>query len=75
MRPLRTYDDWEYCISEICKIPLTEEFVSRRLAELRDTQNHNTRKFVSNWGEDHRRQVVAWFEIAEQKLARSPAPQ
>lgn len=75
MRPLRTYDDWKHCISEICKIPLTEEFVRRRLTELGDTQNHNTQKFVSTWGENHRKQIVTWLEMAERELAQSQADQ
>ena len=70
MRPLRTYDDWKHCITEICKVPLTLDFVAMRLKELRDTGNYNTQKFVGSWGEDHRKQVIAWFEQAEIELSQ-----
>ena len=70
MRMLRTYDDWKHCITEICRVPLTPDFVATRLTELRDTQNYNTQKFVGSWGEDHRKQVIAWFEQAEVELSQ-----
>ena len=70
MRPLRTYDDWKHCITELCKIPLTADYVAARLTELRDIQNHNTQKFVGSWGEAHRKQVIAWFEQAETELSQ-----
>ena len=70
MRPLRTYDDWKHCITEICKVPLTPDFVAMRLTELRDTGNYNTQKFVGSWGEEHRKRVIAWFEQAEIELSQ-----
>lgn len=73
MRPLRTYDDWKHCITDICKVPLTADYVAARLKELRDTQNFDTKKFVGSWGEPHRQQVVAWFEQAETELAGDTA--
>ncbi|WP_415716532.1 hypothetical protein [Roseibium sp.] len=69
MRPLRTYDDWKHCITDICKVPLTANYVAARLKELRDTENFDTKKFVGSWGEPHRQRVVAWFEQAERELA------
>lgn len=71
MRPLRTYDDWKHCITDICDVPLTPDFIATRLTELRDTRHYNTRKFVGSWGEEHRKQVVAWFEQAERELSQS----
>jgi len=73
MRPLRTYDDWKHCITEICKVPLTREFVARRLLELKDMQNYNTQKLVDTWGEDHRNRIIGWFEKAEIELTPSGA--
>lgn len=69
MRPLRTYDDWKHCITELCRIPLTPDFVARRLKELRDVGHYNTQRFVSSWGEGHRQQVIAWFEQAQSELS------
>ena len=70
MRPLRTYDDWKHCITEICKVPLTPDYVAMRLKELRDPRAYNTQKFVSTWGEGHRKQIIAWFEQAETELSK-----
>ncbi|MEM9357824.1 MAG: hypothetical protein AAGB04_16600 [Pseudomonadota bacterium] len=69
MNSLRTYEDWKHCIVDLCQVPLTKSFVTERLAELRDESNDRTRKFVSKWGDNHRKQVVAWFEQAEIELA------
>lgn len=69
MNSLRTYDEWKNCITEICKVPLTSDYVAARLKELRDAQNFDTKKFVSSWGEPHRQRVIAWFEQAETELA------
>ncbi|WP_305985168.1 hypothetical protein [Roseibium sp. MMSF_3544] len=69
MRPLRTYDNWKHCITDICKVPLTADYVAARSKELRDTQNFDTKKFVGSWGEPHRQRVVAGFEQAETEFA------
>lgn len=68
MQALRTYDDWKYCIVGLCKIPLTQTYVTQRLEELRDETNFNTKKFVSSWGDQHRRQIITWFERAQTEL-------
>lgn len=69
MRALRTYDDWKHCITEICKVPLTAEFVEQRLRDLRDQQSFETQKFIRSWGEPHLGQVIAWLEQARSELA------
>ena len=69
MRPLKTYEDWKHCIIKLCRIELTEGFVKERLAELRDADCYSTQKFVSSWGDRHRKQVIAWFEQAQDELA------
>ncbi len=69
MRALKTYEDWKHCITDICRIPLTPDYVSERLAELRNPKNFHTQRFVDSWGEDHRKRVIEWFEQAEAELA------
>lgn len=71
MRPLRTYDDWKHCITKICGIPLTQEFIAQRLRELRNSEDFNTQRFVNVWGGAHLQQVIVWFEQAESEF--SPA--
>ncbi|MEM8973029.1 MAG: hypothetical protein AAGD43_13295 [Pseudomonadota bacterium] len=69
MNSLRTYAEWKHCIVELCQIQLTQAFVAERLEELRDEDNEKTRKFVSKWGDKHRKQVITWFERAQTELA------
>lgn len=73
MRPLDNYGDWKHCITDICNVPLTPDFVAKRLTELRNVRDFNTQKFVGTWGEEHRKQVVAWFEQAEADLSKGSA--
>ncbi|MEM7695550.1 MAG: hypothetical protein AAF318_13940 [Pseudomonadota bacterium] len=68
MTALRNYADWKNCIVNLCKIPLTDDFVARRLEELRDENDLKTRKFVETWGEAHRLKVIGWFEEAQAEL-------
>lgn len=73
MRPLRTYDDWRHCITQLCRIDLTPEFVARRLTELRDPNDYGTQKFIESWGQAHLTNVIGWFEQAERELTRGHA--
>ncbi|MEZ5898548.1 MAG: hypothetical protein R3D51_03545 [Hyphomicrobiaceae bacterium] len=68
---LETYADWKTCIEEYCRIPLTPEFVASRIAELTDTSNERTRRFVETWGEAHRQRVLSWFQKARDQFAGS----
>lgn len=68
MQSLRTYDDWRHCITELCRLPLTRDYVEQRLAALRDPADHGTQKFIAAWGDDHLARVIGWFEQAERDL-------
>lgn len=61
---LVTYQDWRYCIQVKCGIPLSEDFVQKRIVVLSDTVCDSTRKFVREWGDEHRQRVLAWFQRA-----------
>lgn len=65
MPPLTTYEEWKHCITVLCAIPLTKDYIAQRLAALRDTNDYTTQRFVETWGEDHLKQVINWFETAE----------
>lgn len=67
-RSLSTYDDWKHCITVLCGIPLTLEYVEQRLAALRNSAEPGTQKFITAWGEAHLSCVTGWFEQAEQEL-------
>jgi hypothetical protein len=64
MITLATYEDWKHCIFKQCRLPLTRDFITQRLAVLADRQDWTTQRFVDVWGEGHLRQVIAWFERA-----------
>lgn len=63
-----SYEDWKHCITVRCKIPLTPEFVSKRLAVLSDPHDATTARFVQLYGDAHRLRVVQWFEQARGEL-------
>ena len=73
MRPLKSYEDWKHCITQLCGIPLTGHFIEQRLTSLRDPADTMTQKFVEMWGEQHRLRVIGWFEQAQQDTARTNA--
>jgi hypothetical protein len=67
-RGLSTYEDWLHCLVELCRIRPTPEYVTARLAELRNEHDPATRRFVQSWGDAHRLRVVAWFERLQREL-------
>ena len=71
MQSLKTYDDWKHCITVLCRIPLTLDYVEQRLAALSDPADNATQKFIATWGEVHHARVIRWFEQAERELQRS----
>lgn len=68
MQSFKTYDDWKHCITVLCGIPLTLEYVEGRLAALRNPADFSTQKFVAFWGEAHLACVIDWFEQAKREL-------
>ncbi|MGI9435586.1 MAG: hypothetical protein ACR2Q4_12285 [Geminicoccaceae bacterium] len=62
-----TYDEWRHCIEVKCGLQLTPEFVQQRLSALRDDRAFQTQRFREMWGDEHLRQVITWFEKAENK--------
>ncbi|MEM9695816.1 MAG: hypothetical protein AAGA56_24955 [Myxococcota bacterium] len=66
---LNSYDEWKHCITVKCGIPLTSDYVDKRLAALSDEQDKATARFVELYGDAYRRQTIAWFEQARRELA------
>jgi hypothetical protein len=65
---LKSYDEWKHCITVMCGIPLTSEYVEKRISELNNLNDFNTVQFIDTWGESHRQLMVQWFERARQEL-------
>ena len=60
-----TYEQWHYCITVECGIPLTEEFVAERLQVWRDENADETKRFRKLYGDAYWRAVISWFEHAQ----------
>ena len=63
-----TYEQWHYCITVECGIPLTAAFVAQRLKTWRDENAQETVRFRRLYGDAHWRSVIAWFERAQAEL-------
>ena len=61
---LSSYEDWKHCITVLCGIPLTPDYIEQRIAALSDPSNFETKKFRDIWGEEHLQRVIGWFEQA-----------
>jgi hypothetical protein len=64
-----SYPSWRYCIERKCGIPLTDDYIRARLKALTDTRSEETRRFAATYGDDHLKQVIAWFRRARSELA------
>lgn len=64
-----SYDEWRYCITEICGIPLTESYIRMRINALNDQQDFMTIRFIELYGDAHHQQALAWFEQALSEVA------
>ena len=60
------YEQWKHCITVDCGIPLTQTFVSQRLAVWRNEQSEETQRFRRLYGDAYWQSVIGWFEHADQ---------
>ena len=65
---LRSYKDWKHCITRLCRIPLTPDYVETRIITLDDRRDYGTQRFVETWGEAHLDRVKSWFLQAREEL-------
>lgn len=57
----QTFEQWENCIVNECKINLTKDFAQQRLAVYRERVNQETEKFVLLYGEQHLNNIIKWL--------------
>lgn len=57
----QTFEEWQRCIVNDCKINLTKEFAEQRLAIYRDRENAESKEFVSLYGEQHLNNIIQWY--------------
>ncbi|MBB3102319.1 hypothetical protein [Azomonas macrocytogenes] len=62
------YAAWRHCITVQCGIPLTADFIQRRLQILRDPGEYETQRFAATYGTPHLQAVIGWYEQAEREL-------
>ena len=62
------YQTWHHCITVECEIKLTAEYVTERIASLQDSKDFRTQQFVKLYGDQHRKNVLTWFQQAQQSL-------
>ena len=67
---LTNYEEWKHCITVMCGIPLTSEYIDKRIMELNDLNDFRTTQFVQTWGEPHREQTLKWFEQAKTECSK-----
>jgi len=62
------YDTWHHCITVDCDIKLTAEYINERIASLQDEKNLRTKQFVKLYSNEHRKNVLSWFQQAQKLL-------
>ncbi|MBM3418383.1 MAG: hypothetical protein FJY17_05605 [Bacteroidetes bacterium] len=58
----QTFNEWTTCIVNDCKINLTKDFATQRLAVYLDNKNVETQKFISLYGEQHLKNIIQWLQ-------------
>ncbi|MFT6138288.1 MAG: hypothetical protein ACJAUR_002071 [Ulvibacter sp.] len=59
----KTFEEWQKCIVNDCKINLTKNFAEKRLTVYQNNVNSETKKFVSLYGEQHLQNIINWLSI------------
>jgi len=62
------YSEWKYCITEICRIPLTQKFIEQRLQALNNFDDHMTAGFIKLYGEEQRQKTLTWLDQAAKEI-------
>ncbi|SMF42919.1 hypothetical protein [Pseudobacteriovorax antillogorgiicola] len=57
-----SFQSWRECIEVRCQVPLTKEYCEKRIVELKNAKEFNTKKFIECYGAEHHRRVLSWFE-------------
>ena len=66
----QNYEEWKYCITVECGIPLTSSYISQRLTVWRNEELEETKRFRKLYGDAHWKSVISWFEQAERETNR-----
>lgn len=58
----QTFEQWKHCIVNDCKINLSKDFAQQRLTVYQNSQNAETQKFISLYGEQHLSNIINRIE-------------
>ncbi|MBU2884361.1 hypothetical protein KO507_01135 [Gilvimarinus agarilyticus] len=64
----QTYAQWRHCITEICQIPLTANYIEQRIKSLNNPNDHTTEQFIRLYGNEQHRHTLQWFEQEKTEL-------
>ena len=62
------YQEWKNCITQDCKIELSNSFIEQRLLILKNSDTEETLKFKELYGENHLINIITWYETAIHEL-------
>lgn len=62
------YNEWHHCITVECGLELTPDYISERISSLNDDRDYYTQQFVKLYGQKYLKQVLGWFQQAQQQV-------
>lgn len=54
----QTFEQWRHCIEKNCGITLTKQFARERLAIYENSENGETKKFITLYGKQHHQNII-----------------
>ena len=63
-----TYEGWKHCITELCGIPLTKEYVEERISVFSNENSEEYKRFLKRYGNDWTQKVSGYFQQALKSL-------
>ena len=62
------YKSWKRCITQKCKIPLTKEYITKRIAVLSQEGSQNRKIFIEKYGLHWTNTILGYFYQAMNEL-------
>ena len=62
------YETWHHCITVDCGLELTPDYIQDRITSLQNKKDFRTQQFVRLYGQQHRLNVLSWFQRAQDSL-------
>ena len=63
----RHYQAWKICITQKCKIELTNKYINQRLDALTAEDSPDRQKFIDKYGKHWTETVIGYFQQAKQE--------